>query len=223
MEKKYMAFEFEVKETDDSGNVGYIEGYASTFGNIDLGDDVVEKGAFRKTIKDKKGKFPILLDHMMTKQIGWNIEAEEDDIGLKVKGEIQLETEEARNRYKLAKRAKEIGTKMGLSIGYQTIKAESDKERPAVRRLKELKLFEYSFVTFPMNEMASITAAKAQQLTSLFDLLQDGSYDLNKVKAALMVLNKEPRAAKEETDPSLLKSVEQLTESIKGFSSLWRQ
>jgi phage head maturation protease len=54
-----------------------------------------------------------------------------------------------------------LGASMGLSIGYMTVKAEPDRDKPMVRHLKELKLFEYSIVTFPMNTEAMITAAKS--------------------------------------------------------------
>lgn len=220
--KEYLAFEFKVDQADTEGDVGFIEGYASTFGNVDLGFDMVERGAFRKTIKDKKGKFPILLDHDMTKQIGWNIEAEEDDHGLKVKGEIQLITEEAKNRYALAKRALELKTKMGLSIGYSTVKWEvvkdQDQMKPTVRKLKEIKLYEYSLVTFPMNESAAISGAKAEDLTALFALLQKGGYDLNKLKLALAKLEETPadRAADHKVDPELLQSMERTIQILRS-------
>jgi hypothetical protein len=66
----------------------------------------------------------------------------------------------ARERYSLMKQAQEIGAETGLSIGYQTIKSEPDKEQPSVRRLKELRLLEYSVVVFPMNPSASIETVK---------------------------------------------------------------
>lgn len=219
MSKQFKAFEFKVSEAGDDGKIGYIEGYASTFGNCDLGDDIVDKGAFKKTIKEKKGVFPILLDHNPSKPIGWNVEASEDDVGLKIKGEVQLITEEARNRYALAKRAKDLGTKMGLSIGYMTVKGEPDKERPSVRRLKELKLFEYSFVTFPMNEKATITGVKSDEWTALFEALQAKGYDLERVKNALKELGLDPvdpSAADIDTDPELLQSVDKLLARLRA-------
>lgn len=219
MNKEIRSFEFKVSDAGSEGDVGYIEGYASTFGNCDLGDDVVEKGAFKKTIKDKKQVFPILLDHDPSRPIGWNVEASEDDTGLKVKGEIQLITEEARNRYQLAKRAKDLGTKMGLSIGYSTIKAEPDKERPAVRRLKELKLFEYSFVTFPMNEKAGVMLAKSDEWARLFEALQGKGYDLDRVQKALTDLGLDRadlQAANNDIDPDLIQSVDKLIAKIRA-------
>jgi hypothetical protein len=155
----YKSFSFKVDGLDEKG---LIRGYASTFGNIDYGLDVVDKGAFKKSIKENKGIFPILADHNPDQQIGWNKRAEEDDAGLWVEGILNLEVVKAREKYALTKDALEMGAKMGLSIGYMTVKSEPDRESPMVRRLKELKLFEYSIVTFPMNVEAMITSAKNQ-------------------------------------------------------------
>lgn len=140
---------------------GVIRGFASTFGNIDLGGDVVEKGAFKRTISQSKGFWPILADHDPTKHIGWNLRAEETDKGLYVEGQIDLNTQAGKEKFSLASKAQELGAKMGLSIGYMVEKAIPDPENPTVRRLKELKMFEYSIVTFPMNTMAYVTGVKA--------------------------------------------------------------
>ncbi len=49
------------------------------------------------------------------------------------------------------------GVIKGLSIGYQVVKHDYDSTRN-VRLLKELKLYEVSVVTFPANELATVTA-----------------------------------------------------------------
>lgn len=200
---KFLSFPFEVKSVDESE--GYIEGYASTFGNIDQGFDVVDKGAFSRTLQSSKGKVPILADHDPRKQIGWNLEAKEDESGLWVKGHLDLKNNQmARERFSLVKKAHEIGAKAGLSIGYTTIKAEPDPDRPVVRRLKELKLWEYSLVTFPMNTEAMVTAAKNwMEGASLDDSLEhwiaaakENGYSDSQILSALG-----SRAAKSSADP----------------------
>ena len=60
MEKK--TFELEIKELTEEGK---FSGYLSTFGNVDAGMDVVEPGAFKKTLRDKK-IFPFLWAHQGT-------------------------------------------------------------------------------------------------------------------------------------------------------------
>lgn len=157
MKPEIKTFELKIEDADQ----GIIRGFASTFGNIDLGDDIVDQGAFKKTIQENKGKVPILADHDPSKQIGWNMRAEETEKGLFVEGKLNLEDSVARAKYGLIKQALDIGANMGLSIGYGVVKALPDKERPSIRRLKELKLYEYSVVTFPMNTAAMITAAKS--------------------------------------------------------------
>ena len=87
----------------------------------------------------------------------------EDDAGLAVKSVLILDVQKARERLALAKKALEIKARAGLSIGYSTIRAEPDQTNPRIRRLKELKLWEYSFVTFPMNTEALVTAAKTSE------------------------------------------------------------
>lgn len=148
------SFELEFKAV---GEEGIIEGYASTFGNVDEGMDKVVAGAFAKSLRRTKGVIPILADHNSRTQIGWNMEAFEDQKGLKVKGKLDLNVQAAVERLSLAKTAKELGGKMGLSIGYAATKVGWEGE---VRLLKEIDLREYSFVAFPMNRKANVTSIK---------------------------------------------------------------
>jgi uncharacterized protein len=46
----------------------------------------------------------------------------------------------------------------GLSIGYETIQSTYDGD---IRHLTELRLWEISFVTFPINESAQVSGVKA--------------------------------------------------------------
>lgn len=228
MKFEHKSFELEVKsiQEDASGKTATIRGYASTFGNVDLGGDIVQKGAFKKTLKETGGKIPILADHNPSKQIGWNLRAEEDDKGLNVEGELELEVPEARAKWALAKKAIEIGAKMGLSIGYFTIKAEPQKDNPRVRELKELKLFEYSLVTFPMNTDAMVTAAKhfgnptsvAELAHSIRIKAQELGIPMKLVVEEALRLNE--AATLDETDPALLESQSQVLASLQRLKGL---
>lgn len=152
---EYKNFVFEIKEVSEEG---VFEGYASTFNNIDFGNDKILPGAFTKTLKKNKGVFPILADHNLRDQIGWNLEAIEDSKGLKIKGKLDFNVQKAVEKHSLAKMAKDIkGAKMGLSIGYSCKKHEWDGD---VRLLKELELYETSFTAMPMNEKATVTSVK---------------------------------------------------------------
>src|SRR5690606_27708003 len=145
-----LGLRFEVKQLDEAG---VFEGYAAVFGNEDLGGDVIEPGAFKKTLKENP-TLPILWQHDVREPIGVSLEAYEDGKGLRVKGQLNLETSRGREAYALLKQ----GALRGLSIGYDTIK---EAWHGSVRRLKEIRLWEWSLVTFPMNPRAQVTAVKA--------------------------------------------------------------
>ena len=151
---------------------------------------------------------------MASDHIGWNLRAEEDDKGLFVEGEIDLNVQKGREKYSLAKTALKIGAPMGLSIGYGTIKAEPDREKPIIRRLKELKLYEYSIVTFPMNTEAMITAAKSlagiDKAKYLIEQFTQQGVSREELELALGI-----KAAATEIDPNLIQSMRNLIQTMK--------
>lgn len=202
LKPEYKVFSF--KAEGDGMEDGKIEGYASTFGNMDLGYDIVQEGAFTKTLKESKGIFPILADHSPEKLIGYNQEAKEDKKGLFVKGQLNLEVALARERHALAKQAIALGAPFGLSIGYYTIKSEPDKEKPVVRLLKELKLIEYSIVTFPMNTRAMLTAAKSMNMIDKAKFLI-AELERQGISRADLELALQQEAVKADMDPLQLK------------------
>ena len=211
---EYKTFELEMKEADESEGLGRFEGYASTFGNMDLGFDVVDKGAFKSTIRQSKGRFPILADHNWEAHIGYNETAQEDDKGLYVVGAINLKVQKGSEKFALAKQALGLKTRMGLSIGYTTIQAKQDDENPRVRRLTELKLWEYSFVTFPMNVEAMVTTAKSLgELDRAKFLLQQ--LKLQGVSTSDLEMALRTEAADVDEDPNLI--VQSLDKLIAKF------
>jgi uncharacterized protein len=149
MEKEIKSFNFEVKASADNT----FEGYASVFDNVDSYRDVVEKGAFNKTIQESK-RVKILWQHDPMFPIGKPLAMSEDSKGLHVKGKIS-ETDLGKNALILMK----DGVIDELSIGFNTVKDEWDK-KGNVRRIKEVKLWEFSLVTFAANEAATITGVK---------------------------------------------------------------
>lgn len=143
-------FNFELKSLDEHG---VFEGYAAVFGNEDLGGDIIEPGAFTKTLQENT-RLPILWQHEPKEPIGVTLEAYEDGRGLRVRGQLNLETTRGREAYALLKQ----GALKGLSIGYDAIKEVWEGSK---RRLKEIRLWEWSLVTFPMNPLAKVTSVKA--------------------------------------------------------------
>ena len=147
-------------DDDDDENKGMFEGYASVFGNKDLGNDVVVNGAFRKSLRAKGArKIKMLFQHDTKEPIGVYTQIKEDGNGLYVKGQLAMNTQKGREVYELMK----MGAIDGLSVGYRVdAKGYHYDERGKKRMLKEVDLMEISAVTFPMNPKARISAVKAE-------------------------------------------------------------
>ena len=137
------------------GPDGSFEGALAVYNNLDLGGDLIEPGAFTKTIKEHGDEVPLLWQHKADTPIGMLTLIDGPD-ALKVKGRLLMELPAAKTAYLLIK-ARIV---KGLSIGYDTLK---DAVEGTTRRLKELRLWEGSIVTFPMNEMAQISSVKARK------------------------------------------------------------
>jgi hypothetical protein len=158
---KFKQVEMDIQEVDDT-KVGVIEGFASTYGNTDLGGDVVEKGAFKQTLNHKQGIVPLLLDHgYNTRDVAGVAVLEDQEKGLYMKAEMPLDDPEVASAYKKIKFMLDRGAKMGLSIGYDTIKSMPGAD--GTRLLKEVALHEVSITPFPMNTEAQIMAAKSRK------------------------------------------------------------
>jgi len=135
-----------------------FEGHGSTFGNEDLGGDIVMPGAFKRSLAQhrKSGKWPQMFwMHRSDKVPGKWLSMKEDKEGLKVKGTL-AETplgDEIRTLL-------QMDAVRGLSIGYRTI--DSDFDDDGRRLLKEIELWEVSVVSLPMNPLAQVAHAKSQ-------------------------------------------------------------
>lgn len=161
--KAYSAFTFELKEADKSS--GRIVGVASRYGVEDSYGDVIEKGAFTKTIKERD--FPVLWQHRADSVIGLGSMVEQGN-DLILKADLDMDDDVAVKAFGKV----EKGLIRGLSIGFQTVKAtfEEIKDGAAkrwVRHIQELKLFEVSIVTFPALSEAQITSTKHDQEQAL--------------------------------------------------------
>jgi HK97 family phage prohead protease len=141
----------EIKEITAEGS---FEGLLSPYGNVDGGGDVVEPGAFTKTLQEQGNTRPMLWQHKQDVPIG-DLTLEDRPDGLYCKGQLLMALPEAQKAYLLMK-AKIV---KGLSIGFEALK---DAVTNGVRHLKEIKLYEGSVVTFPMNENALITSVKGR-------------------------------------------------------------
>lgn len=137
---------------------GVIAGYASLFGRVDLGGDVVAPGAFAMSLARRgAGGIRMLFQHDPAEPIGtWQV-VREDGRGLYVRGRLALGVARAREVWALLAQ----GAVDGLSIGFKTERVRRDP-RAGVRRLERLDLWEVSVVTFPMLPEARVAVIKRE-------------------------------------------------------------
>ena len=141
-----------------------IRGLASDY-NPDLGGDVVRPGAYGRTIEENP-QIPLLWQHQSETPIGKvTTLAEQRDTGLLFEAEV-VPTRQGKDAQILL----ESGSIAGISIGYDAMKVGTWKDPDGVpyRELQQIRLWELSLVTFPMNERAAVTGVewKLQQVMS---------------------------------------------------------
>ncbi|MFV2002027.1 MAG: HK97 family phage prohead protease [Paracoccaceae bacterium] len=132
-----------------------IEGYASYFGKPDKSGDVVERGAYGRSLRllaEAGRRIKMLWQHDPAQPIGIWDEVREDERGLYVKGRLLSDVAKGREAMALIG----AGAIDGLSIGYRTVRAQKDGK--GQRLLSELELWEVSLVTFPMLPEARVGA-----------------------------------------------------------------
>lgn len=163
-----------------AGETGTFDGYGAVFGNMDTYGDVIQKGAFARTLHEAKtsGIWPAMLEQHggfgMTASdmtpIGVWTSMEEDEVGLKVAG-VFAPTPRGQEMRALMQMQPRPAIN-GLSIGYQAIKwkARGSPDEPR-RTLEEIKLYEISPVTFPANGKARVSGVKSlEQLSTITDV-----------------------------------------------------
>ena len=151
-----------------------IQGYASYFGQSDQGRDIVQAGAYGKSLAALAASgrsVKMLWQHDPAQPIGIWDEVREDARGLYVKGRILPDVEKGREAIALIA----AGAIDGLSIGYRTV--QSTKNTKGQRLVEELELWEVSLVTFPMLPSARVgakgTTPEDAMLRDLADVFRD--------------------------------------------------
>lgn len=168
MEKKQLNCKLtEIKSVDDSEDYFIFEGYASTFGNVDRGDDIIVRGAFTETISELeknatpilgtkyKKMMPALWQHDWAQPIGSFIEMAEDEKGLFVKALLPKDDDFVKGRVIPQMKA---GSISDMSIGFMIVEHSYEK---SIRKLEKVELYETSLVTIPMNPKAKVTNFKS--------------------------------------------------------------
>lgn len=198
----------DVRAADDGAGVS---GYASHFWSVDSYLTAVKPGAFRKTIRERGPRIPVLWQHDPDKPIGRPTTLKEDKTGLYFDAAITEATTYGRDAMALLR----DDVPLGVSFGFQTTKSRAaTKDDPLdftqikakaddIEIIEEVRLWEVSLVTFPANEQATINtvraAAEADALSTLLEHIRGGT--LTDEHAALVAELVDAWAARSKPEP----------------------
>ncbi len=190
----------EIKTVNDDW---IVEGYPSTFDNVDRGDDVVRPGAFTETLKSGP-KVRLLLAHDPGNVLGVPLKLHEDKKGLFGSFKIS-KTSLGTDTHQLLL----DGAIDSFSIGYRA--KEWGFIDDDVRELKRVELYEVSLVPIPMNPQAVVTRVK-----------QDGTLAerVQACDAALKQIYEDLRGLVDHDRPLNESKRQELMELLETFSGL---
>ena len=136
---------------------GTFEAYVSIFNNVDYADEVIVKGAFKESLLRQMPK--IAWSHNWEQIIGKVLTAIEDERGLKIKGQLVLSVQKAKEAYDLMK----AGATDEFSIGYGIQEASYEQRgNKQVRILSKLDLYEISPVLSGCNPDTELMSIKSK-------------------------------------------------------------
>jgi len=186
LKRETKTFKFEVKAVDEDEHNFTFEGYASTFGNVDFGDDIVQQGAFNASLK-LNPQVPILWQHRMSEPIGVSVELREDNKGLYVKATLPKADSQVSG--KVMPQIK-VGSIKEMSIGFFAEETSFD-QKTGIRTLEKINLYEISLVTKAMNPQATVNDFKSfkdVEINNLKDIetfLKDGKMSQSEAKTLI--------------------------------------
>ena len=204
---------YELKDSYVDMDERTFKGYASTWDEDKVGD-VIHQGSFIKSINEAfpAKRIKVLWQH--SEPLGMPTEMYEDNIGLYVKGKV--------SKTRLGDEALELmrdGVVDRMSIGFMIPQGKADYDEDGVRHIREVKLMEFSPVTFPANEAAIITGVK--NIEQALEYAQVSDYPalikrLDNLKA--LIEQKQPQSTATENQPPELDEVADLIKSLSSYA-----
>lgn len=153
---------------------GVVEGYASVFCGLDAYGDTIEPTAYDNVLAE--GQRPL----MFYQHFSWNVpigrwdELSVDEKGLKIKGTLNLELQQAKDIYSALK----FGSITGMSIGFMWKDGDVEYDDEGIRHFKNIsKLLEVSIVNFPADNAARISDVKSEDF-EILETVRDCEYYL---------------------------------------------
>ena len=150
----------ELKDIDSKKKI--VTGYLASFGNKDLTNDIIEKGAFTKTLIERKNNVFFLNNHNWSQPHGKFGILQEDTKGLYFESKPLINTSYSSDLIKLY----EAGIIKEHSIGFLSVIVDMKNN---IRHLKEIKLYEGSNVTMGMNPETPFLGMKTRTMEEIND------------------------------------------------------
>lgn len=191
---------------DNAGDVtdeGVFTGYASVFGNTDSYGEVVVKGAFAESL-EAQPVFPVYWSHQMSDpmmNIGKTLEISEDDHGLFVKAQLDLETPMGAQVHRLIKDGRV--NQMSFAFDVEDFKqAKSADGGEDIVELHKLKLHEVSVVQVGANQATELLDVKSRvtHVKASTDLSDDNEGKLDKAIALIQEVIADSSTSEEDDD-----------------------
>ena len=153
-----------VKDIDEKGIVVF---HSSVFNIPDRVKDIVDPGAYSKTITENFNEIQHYKNHDSTLMPGVLSELTEDSTGLLSKSQLMLKTQLGLETFEQYKAMAAAGKSMGHSIGYVPVREQ--KSEDGFNHLKEIFLYEVSSLT----KRAAHPDALTQDIKSIEEMEMD--------------------------------------------------
>ena len=153
-----------LKAAGDDKPEGRFTGYASVFGNKDSFGDVIVKGAFAESLAsygENGAGIPCYWSHQMSDpmmNIGHTVSAYEDEHGLKVDVQLDLDNPNGAYTHKLIQEGRV--SQMSFAFDIEDFAFAQSEELGDYMELRKLKIHEVSVVQVGANQSTELLAVK---------------------------------------------------------------
>lgn len=147
--------EIKIIERKEEKDQGIIEAYVSIFDNVDLVGDIIKRGAFVESLRKKLPKGVWM--HNWEEPIAKTLKGEEDDKGLFIRAQFNLETQRGRESFSDIK----FGIIDEFSIGFKILDYEWDENDNRI--IKKVRLYEWSPVLAGANPDTELINVKDEK------------------------------------------------------------
>lgn len=160
MSIKSKSLEYKVSDIDNQKGIVTIA--ISSFDNRDSCDDIVRKGAFIKTFKERGKRQNHFIDHDLNirSMVGLPLEMFETNTHAIVKSQLNLKIPLAQNLFEHYKFFAEHDRTLEHSFMYRTVKSQKNDDIKG-EDITELQMFEYSTVGLGANENTPLLDLKS--------------------------------------------------------------